>query len=302
MREVSLEGNLRSPEEQPGPSKRPHFITPRLLKALHGIKEETPEGPLVDEGAYLWGVEDQEKGEGIFGHVLLVSRVAYALAEELQEKAPDKFGDVDPQSVVEAALLHDITKLYGEDREKLSAAAKQSLGLRPDFREMDKETDEVGIKWLRELGFPPEVYEAVHDNFPQETIDNPYWKIVLIADYMAGQKVMALDERIKDVRTRWVEKPIAEGKEPRVEEEKFDQAAEIIREVARELFGLIGMTDKEFIERHSLNDPKAGGRWEEFLVRTRGTARPERLIQLVEEWRERFAKWAAGKRPDSATQ
>ena len=107
--------------------KEPNFISTRLLKALSGLKQVTVTGEIVEEGAYIWGVDDRKKGEGIFNHVLLTSRVAYYLAKSLQERAPDKYSQLNLRSVVEGAILHDITKLYGEDRERLPAEIKKDL-------------------------------------------------------------------------------------------------------------------------------------------------------------------------------
>lgn len=250
--------------------REPHFISSKLLEALGGIKRWTEFGPLVDNGAYLWGVEDREKGQGIFKHVLLVSRVAYALAKALMQRDPKKYGSINLQYVVEVAILHDVAKLYGEDRErKLEPNQKLLMGLRKDFKEFDDETDEAGVRWLKQLGFAKEVYEATADHFPQEEKESIYWKLGLVADYMASQHVMPVGERIADVRKRWIEEKIAEGKEPRMDPAYYDRASSVIQDVARKLFDVIGVSDREFIEREKLNDPTSAQRWETFLTGTR---------------------------------
>ena len=69
--------------------KEPHFIDSRVLKALGGHQKTKKVGDReisLVEGAYLWSVDDKEKGKGIFRHCLLVSRVAYYLGKELKEK------------------------------------------------------------------------------------------------------------------------------------------------------------------------------------------------------------------------
>lgn len=137
-------------------AKEPHYISSRLLEALGGVKETTVAGELVSKGAYLWGVEDREKGGGILRHSLLTSRTAYNLAKDLKKAQVKEYEDINLQWVVEAAVLHDVTKLYGEDREKLPPNLKQALGLKENFREISTEVDNVGIAWLKELGFPSE--------------------------------------------------------------------------------------------------------------------------------------------------
>lgn len=267
-RELQID-RVEAPEAQKG-AKKPHFISSRLLEALGGIKEQTVAEALVDRGAYLWGVEDREKGAGIFRHVLLASRVAYNIAKELKKRDIPEYKNIDLQSVVEAALLHDIAKLYGEDREKLSVELKEALGLKADFKEISNETNEVGTSWLKDLGFSPAVYEAIREHgFPEEIPDNPYSKIILLADFMAGQKIMPVEERLADVKTRWIDQRIAQKQSPRIEPELFDKAQKVIREVAQEIFQFLGTGDNKFIEDFELNSDESMQRWEGFLTKTR---------------------------------
>ena len=266
--------------------KKPHFISPRLLEALGGIREETAVGPLIDRGEFVWGVEgveDRKKGEGLFRHVLLVSRVAYALAKELKEKRPGQYGDLDMRSVVEIALLHDVVKLYAQDREALSDEQKKAASVRKDLKEIDAETEEVGASWLKELGFPERVIEGTKDHFPERVINDPYWKIGVVADSLVGQRVMPLEDRLRDVKTRWIDEKIAAGEPPRVDPAAFERARGTIEAVARELFAAIGTTDEAFIEKHKLNDPESATRWERFLTGTRERAREDRAKGLVEK-------------------
>lgn len=48
----------------PQGKREPQIASSRLLEALGGIEIETSAGKLVDKGAYLWGVENSEKGKG----------------------------------------------------------------------------------------------------------------------------------------------------------------------------------------------------------------------------------------------
>lgn len=264
--------------------KEPHFISPRLLKALGGTKEETVVGPLVARNAYLWGVEDRDRGAGLFKHVMLVSRVAYALIKALKEKAPEIYGAIDSQKVVEGAILHDVSKLYAEERELLSPDQKQAIGVRVDFKEIDEETENIGVAWLKELGFSKEVLEGIKDHFPEKIIDNPYWKIILISDFLAGRQVVPLEERFLSVKTRWIDQQIAQGKEPRIDPAHLERAQQVIRDVSKEIFSLLGTTDVEFIKQHKLNDPASATRWERFFSQTREKKKEGLAERLVEKF------------------
>lgn len=246
----------------PTSDNQPHFISSRLLEALGGIKEKTAAGELVNKGAYLWGVEDRDKGFGLFKHVLLVSRVAYALAKELKEKAPDEYGAVDLKKVVETAILHDISKMYAQDREFLPPEKKDLIGLRRDFKEADIETEEVGVGWLRDLGFSEEVQKGIVDHFPEKPINDPYWKIVLASDFLAGQKVTTIKERLDDVHERWIVKG------NRMPADVFARARATIESVGQELFTKLVTTDEAFIIAKDLNNPESATRWEKFLMGT----------------------------------
>lgn len=269
--------------------KSPHYIYSRLLKALKGEKTEvqTVEGErliLPDKGAYLWGQEDQETGKGIFNHVLLCSRVAHSLAKELKDKEIDGYKDINLEHVVHAALLHDIDKLYAEERENLSPEIKKALGIPLDFQESSPEVDQTVTVWLKDLGFSTEVYEAIKEhNFPEKVIDNPYWKIVLVADYMAGQKIMSVEDRLRDVKTRWIDQRLEKGEQPRIEPERFTRASENIRVVAKEIFSALETSDEEFIQKHRLNNPESQTRWERFLTRTREKEKEGRAEHLVKK-------------------
>lgn len=266
--------------------KEQHFIDLALLNALGGVKETLAVGDrevtLVAGGAYLWGVDDREKGKGILNHVLLTSRVAYHLGLLLKKKKVPGYEAIDPGTLVHGALLHDITKLYGEDREKLPDEIKIALGIETKFREISAIVDETGMSWLKALNYPPEAYEAImgHD-FPEAIIDNPYWKIILIADYMVGQEVMSVSERLNDVKTRWIDQRISQGLAPRIEPERFELAQRNIEEVSSEIFGFLDTTDTEFIKEHKLNSDESQARWEKFLLRSRQKRQEDRAKRLV---------------------
>lgn len=270
--------------EQDG-TRQPHFINSKLLDALGGTQEtQTIHGStynLVNDGAYLWGVDDREKGKGILNHVLLASRVAYTLGRELKEAKVEEYQNLNLEHLVHGAILHDITKLYGEDREKLPGEVKEALNIPLDFREISGETDAVAESWLKKFGFTEDVYTAVigHD-FPLRRIENPYWKIILISDFMTGQEVMGVDDRLTDVKARWIEKKIAEGQTPRIEPERFKRSSAIIHDVAQEIFGYLRTTDTEFVKSHNLNDQTSQTRWESFLRRYNND-RASRAYHLV---------------------
>lgn len=263
------------------PDLAPSHISSRLLKALGGRKEiveiKGEEVALVNDGAYLWGEGDRDKGKGILNHVLLARRTALALATALKDKQAPGFENINLDFVADAATLHDVTKLYGEDREKLTVDQKRELGLPDNFREIMDDVDDAGVEWLSKLGFPVDVYGSIvgHD-FPLRIVDDPYWKIVLVADYMSGQKIMTVEERLNDVKTRWIDQQIAKGEAPRIEPKRFVTAEQNIKAVASELFGAIGMADIDFIDVYDLNNPATMDRGEAFIRKTAGAQTEDR--------------------------
>lgn len=269
--------------------KESGYINSKLLNALGGKKEtvrlNNEDISLVSDGAYLWGVEDHDKGRGVFNHVMLTARSAYYIGRELKDKQIPNYEDLNLPTLVNAAILHDVIKLAGEDREKLTAEQKVTLGLPENFREIMDEADEIGVDWLKNAGFPPEVYEAIsaHD-FPLRIVDDPYWKIILVADYMSGQKIMTVKDRLDDVRTRWIDEQVENGKSPRIEPDRFDIAGRNIKQVAGEIFGALEMEDQEFIDVYDLNSYSSMQRWEKFLRDTREakTESAKNAVRLVE--------------------
>jgi len=252
-------------------AKEPHYITSNLLQILGGEQVEydvAGEPVFLIDGAYLWGAKNREKGAGILNHVLKSSRVAYYLAKALKEAKIPSYKNINLEYVVHAAILHDINKLYGESREKLSAELKQALGIPPDFRETSAEAEQVISVWLKEFGFASKIINAIteHD-FPQQIKADPYWKIIVLADYMASQEVMTITKRLKDVRTRWIDKRVNQGLEPRIDPKKFARAQANIEAVSSEIFGALNTTDQEFINEHQLDSDESETRWEKFLLR-----------------------------------
>ena len=45
--------------------------------------------------------------------------------------------------------------------------------------------------------------------------------------------------------------------------------------------GALGMTDKEFIEKHNLNSDKSKTRWEEFLLKWQAAGKEEKAKEFV---------------------
>ncbi len=241
-------------------------VTSGLLEVLGGTQKIVDGWPVVETGAFYLTEENPDRGAGIFRHVVLTSRPAYFLAMELMVKDPERFGDLNLTWIVQGALTHDVAKMISQDQEKLPPEVKSMLGIRPDFRETDAEAEHVGVVWLCKAGFAKEVYENIVDHFPQKLRDSWYWKIILLADYMTSQKVMPVRQRLKDVSDRWIDLRIEQGLEPKISRDAFDKAEVQILAVAEEIFGILGMTDEEFISKHELNNPVISQQpWEKLL-------------------------------------
>ena len=64
--------------------------------------------------------------------------------------------------------------------------------------------------------------------------------------------------------------------------ERFSKAQENIEEVAKEIFGLLGISDEEFISKNQLNTDASMQRWEKFLTQTRVKQSESRAKKHVE--------------------
>ncbi|MBI4999878.1 hypothetical protein HZB97_03875, partial [Candidatus Gottesmanbacteria bacterium] len=184
--------------------KKLQIISSKVLDALGGtrrVKKVGDQEVTLIEGAYLWGVDDPEKGKGILRHSGLVSRIAYYLAEDLKKRGVEGFENINSGYAALGGLFHDTRKLWAESREFLTLEQKVALGILADFKESSSGSDEVAEK--------------------------------------------------------------------------------NIETVAREIFGGLGTTDKEFIEKHKLNSKESQTRWEKFLLLTAKKGRETRAKQLV---------------------
>jgi len=259
--------------------KEPHYVTGSLLNILSG---ETDNDGLVD-GPNLWNVAHTERSRAILNHSLLVARVANALGNALKENLVKGFEDLDLRELTLAALTHDAGKQFGVTREFLPDDKKNLRGIPSGFKEKSSEVDEAVVLWLSGIGMSALALQALKDhNFPSQVYENSYWKIILVADYMAGQEVTDVLTRVSDVGSRWVYDRIKQGKQPRISPERFEKAKGIILSVAGEIFGSLGLTDQQFIELHKLTSDKSQLKIERFLRNTTDQNREERVKHLVE--------------------
>lgn len=244
------------------------IITPKVLEAL--------------EGGELWAVELTDAVEAISNHSFLAGRTADYLGKALKEKGVPGYKNVDLGLVVQGALLHDSMKLPSRHLVDLTPEQKSVLGLSEDPYKTSNGADELATKWLKQLGFPPQVYEGIraHD-FPQAITDNPYWKIIVLSDAMAGPRITTVNERVTDLHKRWIKDPTEKGLKPVVEEEQFRVAENNFHTVANEIFEALGTTDEKFIEDNKLDDDSSMPKWERFLRRQRGLKRERRTTEVM---------------------
>lgn len=187
---------------------------------------------MVEEGAFLWGVEDLEANKGVLNHSCKVARKAYftaiALKERSKELSDGRYTSLDENEVAVLGLLHDIVKLHSgsnpkpakgewiKGRENLSQEQKQALGLKPDYREISAEADEFAVNWVEKShlsGHVKKLFKEVvvgHD-FPQseEAINTTEKMLVQIADYTVAQDFSTVRVRWNDVADRWVKSAVA---------------------------------------------------------------------------------------------
>ena len=98
--------------------------------------------------------------------------------------------------------------------------------------------------------------------------NNPYWKIVLVADFSLTGRLCPLEERFRERAIRWIDQRHEQGKD-RIDPGHFERAKSNIRTVANELFQILNLTDIAFIETNKLSDPASAKRWGAFLTKTR---------------------------------
>lgn len=215
----------------------PFFVPKEVMDLLGGTLEKYDFGQggsatMVNEGAFLWGVDNLDAGKGIFNHSCKVARKAYFTAIALKEKSRElgdgKYFNLDENEVVVLGLLHDIVKLHSgsnpkpasgewiKGRENLSAEQKVTLGLKADYREISPEADSFAIEWVDKSDLPPHLKElfksvvAGHD-FPQseEAINTPEKILIQVADYTVAQDFSTVRVRWNDVADRWVKSAVA---------------------------------------------------------------------------------------------
>ncbi len=244
----------------------PAIITPALLRAL-GSEQETIQfenGDSVDipKFAQLWGVELTDGVEPISNHSFLAGRTAWNIGTELKKAGVAGYENLNVEFLTQGAIIHDILKLPSRFIAKLPANQQDQL----------ESPDDMTSRWLEELEFPKEVQDGIraHD-FPEAVIDNPYWKIIVLSDAMAGEHIMPVKERLIGVRARY----------PDVTKERFDAATHTFNTLADEIFGALGTNDEGFIAEHELTDDKSMPKWERFLRRQRALGREKRTTEVM---------------------
>lgn len=300
-----MDESLRS--DLPPDSKKAFVFPSRTLELLGGtikdVKLQQRTVTMVEEGAYLWGVDYLETGKGVFEHVCRVGRKVYwmakAVKEKSQRKGDGKYIGLDENLAAELGVCHDAVKIHsGVDqgpivgRESLTPDEKESLGLPRDYREISEEADQFAVSWLEKASFPKEFIEIIvgHD-FPQldKAIDTTYKTLVQIADYSVGQKFMTVRERWNDVAERWIKAYVRNwdqfqgvdiidiitnhwpefeyesGKLARIEPARLARAVEIVQKAADTIFGYLEMTEEEFTEKYKLNEDSSVPPWEKVL-------------------------------------
>lgn len=175
---------------------------------------------LVEKGGGLIGVPDKKEWAGVLNHSLLVRRVATYLAQELKAAGED----VDLGVVGEAALLHDIGR------------RKEEEGAGPHPQE--------GAKILKKARFSDKISEIVEaPHFPgrKDELDNWEKKIVFYADLRAGQNIISLDDRLKDITERWIP-------DKKITQEEMDRTKKIAQDIEQEIFSKLDIKADDILD------------------------------------------------------
>lgn len=256
------------------------FPDSRILKALGGSQEqELVERRMISgvrkhvrlmvEGAGLWETDDKEDWDGVFNHLCLDANLSTAIAERLQKLArnaefrshlsatdresylPELDNSQFLQHVMNASWMHDIAKRLDEEDEH---RVRREGGDYVDFHDM------LAYDLAEELGLPEEVCNACRSHHFPTSLDHFKLidKIILCADLMSGQKYMTPQERFADIRKRWIEDRIADGKAPRIDPRRFEKFKDVGMQVCSEMVQLLGFSDANelvrFIEKQGMRE------------------------------------------------
>ncbi|MDD5031522.1 MAG: HD domain-containing protein [Patescibacteria group bacterium] len=218
----------------------------RALEILGGEQREdnSQEAKIVKfmtEGAGYWNVPDKEKWKGVFNHIMLEYNAGIHIAKRLkrigEEKNIDELKNIDGREAATAALLSDIGKRRAEEAIAKGETKEDTHG-------------QIGKDMLEKAGFSETISRiASSHDFPtsKDQLPTIYDKIALFADAIAGQKYMLPSERLHDIEQRWITQRKEQGKNPLINEDKFEQYRQVVQEVADEIFGLLGEDPEEFI-------------------------------------------------------
>lgn len=286
MKRTELE-HLLHPDQNYGINWR-QAISQRVLDSMTG-RRVTLEDPVTKEqetyleGSFLWA----PGFNWLRAHSALVgTQAGEKLGKALSESGDPHYSNLNPDLLTLAGWMHDDGKVRNRGgfpdnpgKGRLSIEAKNALGLAPDFDELHDQADELDGIRLQHFGFPREVIFALTDHdFPTTIPDGdpqplPYWQIIIAADYESDQtKITPVAERLfgeGGIRERWIDNPMAAGKEPKVPIARFNRAAQIISQVTTHLYEVIGQKEEIFLTENypdPQNIPNTG--FQQFLEAT----------------------------------
>jgi len=219
----------------------------RALEMLGGEQQEggSQEVKIVQfmaEGAGYWNVPDKEKWKGVFNHIMLEYNAGIHIAKSLkkigEEKNIDELKNIDVREAATAALLSDIGKRRAEEMVIRGETEEDTHG-------------QIGKEMLEKAGFSETISRiASSHDFPtsKDQLLTIYDRIALFADVIASQKYMLPIERLHDFEQRKITQRKEQGKDPLINEDKFEQYKQVVLEVSDDMFRLLGEEPEEFIK------------------------------------------------------
>ncbi len=205
---------------------------------------------LMEGEAGYCGATDQERWKGIVNHILKDYALSLTIADRLKGAVGHEttrqrlhasgqgclLGEIDAlrlEDVADASFMHDAGKAVDEKR-RIAQGGRDRHHLE-------------GWRMARGAGLPDAISNvALTHYFPSSgrklaLLD----KIILLSDGMVSQEYMLPTERIEDIRRRWITQRMEAGDAPLIDPVRFEKYADVLRGVAQELFGVMGIDGRD---------------------------------------------------------
>lgn len=201
------------------------------------------------KGAGYWNIrnedgsvneDEKKKWRGIVNHILLEYNFSLYIAKKLKEVGEQQdiqeLKDLKLSDVADASFIIDIAKRRSEEA--------RASGKAPEDKDIHTE---LGYQMAKQIGLPEHVCRVArsHD-FPLSEDELPTWleRIVFIADVHTSQSYITVDQRMNDVRIRWITQRQEKGLNPLLNPQLFKKYEAVAHSVNKQIMDLLGISDE----------------------------------------------------------